>query len=389
MRLSRQAALVTLAVASVAVLLTGAVAFGLIRGAGEGETQRVLGRQADQVAAVAERTTGPGRRAGEAALRVPLRRQQIRLIEIFSAGTTSPSPAAPLTSADIEAVEAGQGVSAIRSDAGTRYFVEARATASIGGGIALVQPTAEARSVTAPLQRRLLVALLIGLAGAAVAGALLARRLARPLGEAARAAHALAGGDRDVRVAPRGAAEVAELAQSLNVPAEALRFSEDRQRTFLLSVSHELRTPLTAIEGFAEALADGVTTGQDVPAAGAVVLAEAQRLERLVRDLLDLARLGAHDFHIDLAPVELTDLVRAAGRAWGPRAAAGQVELRVEAPAQQVVAVTDAVRIRQILDGLADNALRVVGPGAPIVFALKRDERDGLPCFKFATAAPV
>ena len=77
-----------------------------------------------------------------------------------------------------------------------------------------------------------------------------------------------------------------------------------RQRTFLLSVSHELRTPLTAIEGFAEALADGVTTGADVPAAGAVVLAEAQRLERLVRDLLDLARLGAHDFHIDLAPVD-------------------------------------------------------------------------------------
>ena len=75
MRLSRQAALVTLAVASVAVLLTGAVAFGLVRGAGEGETHRVLGRQADQVAAVAERTTGPGRRAGEAALRVLLGRR--------------------------------------------------------------------------------------------------------------------------------------------------------------------------------------------------------------------------------------------------------------------------------------------------------------------------
>ena len=291
MRLSRQAALVTLAVASVAVLLTGAVAFNLIRGAGEGETQRVLGHQADQVAAAAQRSPGPGRRAGEAALLVLLGRQQIRLIEIFSDGTTSPSPPAPLSAADVQAVQAGRSVSAIRSAAGTRYFVQARPTASIGGGIALVQPTSQARSVIAPLQRRLLVALLVGLAGAGVAGAFLARLLARPLGEAARAAHALAGGHRDVRIAPRGAAEVAEVAQSLNLLAEALRFSEGRQRAFLLSVSHELRTPLTAIEGFAEALADGVTTGADVPAAGAVVLAEAQRLERLVREL---ARLGAH-----------------------------------------------------------------------------------------------
>ena len=45
-----------------------------------------------------------------------------------------------------------------------------------------------------------------------------------------------------------------------------------------------------------------------MPAAGAVVLAEAQRLERLLRDLLDLARLGAHDFHIDAAPVDLAEL---------------------------------------------------------------------------------
>ena len=67
----------------------------------------------------------------------------------------------------------------------------------------------------------------------------------------------------------------------MNELADALARSETRQREFLLSVSHELRTPLTAVRGFAESLADGVVVGADVPAAGAVILREAQRLDRL------------------------------------------------------------------------------------------------------------
>ena len=84
-------------------------------------------------------------------------------------------------------------------------------------------------------------------------------------------------------------------------------------------MSHELRTPLTAITGFAESLADGVTTGADVRPVGRTVLGEAHRLERLVSDLLDLARLGAQDFRIDLQPVDLTALVASAGEVWRAR----------------------------------------------------------------------
>ena len=154
---------------------------------------------------------------------------------------------------------------------------------------------------------------------AVLAGVLLARLLARPLRRAAQTAHLLAAGARDVRVPPEGPAEVAEVADSLNLLAAALATSEGRQREFLLSVSHELRTPLTAITGFAESLADGVTTGADVRRSAATVLGEAHRLDRLVSDLLDLARLGAQDFRIDLRPVDLTALVEAAGEVWRAR----------------------------------------------------------------------
>src|SRR5207248_2901020 len=147
---------------------------------------------------------------------------------------------------------------------------------------------------------RLLLALAAGLVVAGVAGLLLARVLARPLRRTAEVAHSMAAGHRDARVPVEGAAEVADVAVALNGLADALLHSEARQREFLMSVSHELRTPLTAVSGFAESLADGVVSGPAVPAVGRTVQREAQRLDRLVGDLLDLARLGADDFRLDL-----------------------------------------------------------------------------------------
>ena len=91
---------------------------------------------------------------------------------------------------------------------------------------------------------------------------------------------------------------MAQVADSVNALADALAVSESREREFLLSVTHELRTPLTAVKGFAEAVADGVATGDAARQAGAVILAESTRLEHLIGDLLDLARLGAKDFSI-------------------------------------------------------------------------------------------
>jgi signal transduction histidine kinase len=174
-----------------------------------------------------------------------------------------------------------------------------------------------------------------------------------------------------VRVQPEGPGEVADVGASLNALAEALEHSEQRQREFLMSVSHELRTPLTAIRGFGEALADGMVDGDAVPAAGRTIVGEARRLDRLVADLLDLGRLGADDFRYDLAPVDLDALVGEAGQAWQRRCAAVGVRFGLERPSRPVVVSTDAARVRQVVDGLAENALRVTPAGAPLVLALR------------------
>src|SRR5262249_17370090 len=133
--------------------------------------------------------------------------------------------------------------------------------------------------------------ILAGLGAGVLAGVLLGRRLTRPIRNAAIAAARLSSGDRGVRLRVEPPAEVGALAVALNELAAALTTSEGRQREFLLSISHELRTPLTTIRGYAEALADGVVQAESAEAVGKTVVAEAERLDRLVADLLSLARL--------------------------------------------------------------------------------------------------
>ncbi len=239
-------------------------------------------------------------------------------------------------------------------------------------GIVLLAP----RSVPVrTLLGRLWLALVAGLVAGVLAGALLARRLGRPLREAAAAARRISAGDRTVRLVPSSPTpdEVADVSWALNDLATALATSENRQRTFLTSISHELRTPLTTMRGYAEALADGVIDGDRVGQAGATMLAETQRLDRLVEDLLALARLEADDFPLEPVRVDLAALATDAAVSWRPRCEAVGVSLRIEVPDHPVPAVTDPGRVRQVLDGLLENALRVVPPGAPIVIAVGHD----------------
>jgi len=371
--LAARIALVTTAVAAVAVLVAGLVSVGLVRSAGDEDARRTLSALAD---AAADGAGGTGRLGGTLVGRQRTRNQLTALKIDFTlltrAGEATGGPvdglaARALTGPERAAVVAGRSLSLTRDMAGRRTLVEARPAAN--GGVVLAQALSDA-SYARQAAGRIGVALLLGLAVAVVAGILLARLLARPLRRAAQTAHLLAAGARDVRVPPEGPAEVAEVAESLNRLAAALAVSEGRQREFLLSVSHELRTPLTAITGFAESLADGVTTGAEVQPVGRTVLSEARRLDRLVSDLLDLARLGAQDFRVDRQPVDLTALVAAAGEVWRARCAAVGVLGRVELPGYPVLCVTDPTRVRQILDGLAENALRVTPAGRPVLLGL-------------------
>ena len=363
--LAQRISLLAVAVAVITAVLAGLLAVNLVDKSSDTGARSTLSRLADVAQTTADSSS-------VARARRLLQALKIQSALISRGGTVSTGSAlmnSALTSGDVTAVLAGRSVSAQRRIDGKLVLLEARPTTT--GGIALVQKRADATAAGDQAIRRILWALLIAVLIAVALGLLVAIRISRPLRRTAAAAHALAAGHRDVAVRPEGPSEVVEVATAVNTLAGALSHSEARQREFLLSVSHELRTPLTAIAGYAESLADGVVPAEQAGEVGAIMLTEAHRLNRLVADLLDLARLDAQEFRVDLSTVDIVEVVRAAGRVWSDRCGRADVPFRVEAPEWPVLIQTDPARLRQILDGLLENALRVTPSGRPIVLAAR------------------
>ena len=386
--LSRRLPLLMAGVATIAVLIGALVAWPLLRAAADSTAQRTLSRTADLTAELLQRSASgefDGPRGGvNARLEALLEPQQVtpylcNALQCFEAsGLMVPVSALerPLRASDVQVVTSGGEVSDRRAGISGASYVEGRpVTDDIG--VLLVQPAAAARDLSMPALGRLAMALALGLLVAVVIGYWVARRLTRPLVQAAAAANAMSSGQRDVRIDPEGPSEVADIAIALNRLSAALNESEGRQREFFLTVSHELRTPLTSVKGYAEALADGVVPPEDVPAVAGVVRSEADHLDRLVADLLDLARLGAVDVAVEPVDLDLAVLGADAAAVWADRAARSGVRFVDEVVRTPHPVRTDPVRVRQIIDNLMENALRVTGEGAPVVLRLSAGPTPG------------
>ncbi len=362
--------LLTSAIATIAVVVAGLVSYPLVRSAAESQTRADLVRLADLTATALDRGD-TGRDRDE-----PLPRPLIAALqaEQITGYLVAPGGEAPpgISQKQLDEVLAGSSVSGEGVTDQGPVLVEGRPLAA-GGAVILEQPFTVVGVEAGEGARRIAVALLLGLLIAVPIGYWAARRLTRPLRAARDAANEMAAGSRSVTLQPEGPVEIADIAESLNRLNAALVTSEGRQREFLLSVSHELRTPLTAVKGYAEALSDGIIEGDDVPRTGATVAAEAARLDRLVTDLLDLARLGAVDFRITPVDVDLMEIGEDAAEVWRTRTQAEGVTLAVELPDEPLLLRTDPIRVRQVIDNLAENALRVSPPDAVIVLALRRE----------------
>jgi two-component system sensor histidine kinase BaeS len=211
---------------------------------------------------------------------------------------------------------------------------------------------------------RLVLAGLVALGLSALVAIPLSRRLAKPMRELAGSARAFARGEH-ATPAPNVSdpAEVAELKGAFGGMMSDLESAKEREKTFLLNVSHELRTPLTAIRGYGEALSDGTT--RKPAEAGAVVVRESQRLERLVQDLLDLARLEAGEFSVRPVDVDLATVAADVGRGLQPFARDNGLRVVVSGDGHSMVR-TDPDRVHQMLANLTENALRVSPAGSEV-----------------------
>jgi two-component system sensor histidine kinase BaeS len=243
---------------------------------------------------------------------------------------------------------------------GVQLYFAARIVS--GQPFVLLRPKSATRARWTPYVYSLLLAAAVGGVLAALVAFLLARRIARPVRRVAAASRSLARGEHPELVPVEGAAELATLATAFNDLASQLAQAREAERSFLLSVSHELKTPLTAIRGYAEAVQDGAIEPRE---AAATVSAEAARLERLVHDLLDLARMNRTDFSVHPSEIDLAEVADDAVRRYQPQADAFGVDLVARSEGSALV-IADADRLLQVVSNLVENALRLTPAGGEV-----------------------
>jgi signal transduction histidine kinase len=239
------------------------------------------------------------------------------------------------------------------------------------GAIVIATPKNSLRTPWAALIERLALALAAGLVVATLLSVYLSRRITRPLSALSEAADEVATGryDIEVPVVP-GGDEIAHLADRFREMAARLGEAEELERNFLMSVSHELRTPLTAIRGHVAALREGVFDDPEAQESSlAVVAAETERLERLVGDVLDLAKLDARRFTLLQEEVDMERLCDRAYAAFGEQARQRSIDYRHTVDAHPVI-VTDGDRVLQIISNLLANAFRWTPAGGRVELAL-------------------
>jgi signal transduction histidine kinase len=224
------------------------------------------------------------------------------------------------------------------------------------------------------LVARLAIALAVGLVITAVFAWYLSGRITRPVRRLAKAADEVAEGHYDTNVPEvPGRDEIADLADSFRRMTERLAEAEELERNFLMTVSHELRTPLTAIRGHVEALREGLVEDPETRKASLnVIAAEAGRLERLVGDVLDLAKLDTHRFTVLREEVDMARLLERAHAVFAEEAKRRGIDYEQDVGAEPVI-VSDGDRVLQIITNLLANAFRWTPDGGRVDISLRSE----------------
>jgi two-component system OmpR family sensor kinase len=222
-----------------------------------------------------------------------------------------------------------------------------------------------AENLLPPLVRAGTVALVLSI----LLALLISRSVSKPLRRVADAAEAIARGETGTRAPVSGPKEVRSLARTFNTTADQVEAAQQSQRDFVANVSHELKTPLTSIQGFSQALLDGTASTPEATARAArVIHEEAERMRRMVDDLLILARFDAGQMVMAHVPVEIGPLLRGCVEKLTPQAQSAEVALELDAP-ERLFVTGDGDRLAQVFANLLDNSVAHTPAGGKVTIA--------------------
>lgn len=242
------------------------------------------------------------------------------------------------------------------------------------GGLLLSFPLAPVEDTAAILQRQLFYISLILLVAASLLSFLLARTFTRPIVDIEKAAAQMADGDFSARINVKQQDEIGQLAKTINYLGQQLSQIDQMRKDLIANVSHELRTPLSLIRGYAETLRD--VTGNDADKRQkqlGVIIEEAERLSRMVDDILNLSRLQSGHFELNKSIFSVRNLAGNVAKRYDLLSKQREVSIIMEMSDEQLVEA-DAARIEQVLYNLINNAFNNTDAGGTITI---RDMDNG------------
>ncbi|MGB4023546.1 MAG: histidine kinase dimerization/phospho-acceptor domain-containing protein, partial [Acutalibacteraceae bacterium] len=234
------------------------------------------------------------------------------------------------------------------------------------GGLLLSFPLAPVEDTAAILQRQLFYISLILLVAASLLSFLLARTFTRPIVDIEKAAAQMADGDFSARINVKQQDEIGQLAKTINYLGQQLSQIDEMRKDLIANVSHELRTPLSLIRGYAETLRD--VTGNDADKREkqlGVIIEEAERLSRMVDDILNLSRLQSGHFELNKSVFSISKLAGNVAKRYDLLSKQRDVSIIMEMSDEQLVEA-DAARIEQVLYNLINNAFNNTDAGGTI-----------------------
>lgn len=243
------------------------------------------------------------------------------------------------------------------------------------GAAFLMTPLPEAHKARSTVFRFFLLSVLISVIISIVLAYIFSLKISRPLKEIKNAARVIAGGEFRNRLNIKSNDEIGELAVSFNQMVTALQNLEEMRRGFIANVSHELRTPMTSIRGFVEGIIDGTIPQERHKDYLNIVKEETNRLNRLVNDLLDLARMEAGEMKLTMRNFDINELIRRCIIKLEKLITDKNISVEANFEEEDMFVNADVDSIERVIINLIHNAVKFTDEGGKIILATYK-QRD-------------
>lgn len=244
------------------------------------------------------------------------------------------------------------------------------------GTITLSIPVPEITKTRSNIISYFLIATVISVALELIALFIITKEITEPIRELEKMTKQMAAGNFKVKIQSRSNDEVGELVNSYNAMAEALGNLDMMRNDFIASISHELRTPMTSIGGFIDGILDGVIPAEKQEHYLQIVKEEIARMNALVNDLLNMARLQSGKVELDLLPCSLEELLRNTALKLKPIIDEKEIQIVFDIKTKNCEVLVDKPSIERVLINLIQNAVKFTNPGGIVTLHSEPDGKN-------------